>query len=125
MPILTPVIQNTQEMKMRDPITYRYPRTLIEAFGCDATQAVAIHKYPTPLPKRFFFALIRHGWMLVVAALLVFALTGCTDMQDEAATAASLRDALAQAQQERPELWTAERKARADRAVGLVAKGVQ
>ena len=27
------------------------------------------------------------------------------------------------AQQERPDLWTPERKARADRAVGLVAKG--
>lgn len=48
-----------------------------------------------------------------------------SDMAAEDATAASLRDALQQAQQERPELWTAERKARADRAVGLVAKGVQ
>lgn len=28
---------------MRDPITYRYPRTLIEAFGCDAQSAVAVH----------------------------------------------------------------------------------
>ena len=34
-------------------------------------------------------------------------------------------DALAQAQTERPELWTAERKARADVAAGLVARGVQ
>ena len=50
---------------------------------------------------------------------------GPSDMAAEDATAASLRDALQQAQQERPDLWTAERKARADRAVGLVAKGVQ
>ena len=28
---------------MRDLITYRYPRTTIEAFGCDARSAVAIH----------------------------------------------------------------------------------
>jgi len=28
---------------MRDLITYRYPRTLIEAFGCDARSAVAVH----------------------------------------------------------------------------------
>ena len=50
---------------------------------------------------------------------------GPSDMAAEDATAASLRDALAQAQQERPELWTAERNARADLAAGLVAKGVQ
>ena len=31
-------------------ITYRYPRTLIEAFGCDAETAVAIHgPYRRPL----------------------------------------------------------------------------
>ena len=59
----------------------------------------------------------------LIAAVLV--LSGCNDMQAEEATAASLRDALAQAQQERPELWTAERKARADVAAGLVARGVQ
>lgn len=26
---------------MKDPLTYRYPRTTIEAFGCDATEARA------------------------------------------------------------------------------------
>lgn len=26
-----------------DPLTYRYPRTSIEAFGCNAEEAVAIH----------------------------------------------------------------------------------
>ncbi len=50
---------------------------------------------------------------------------GPSDMQAEADTAASLRDALAQAQKDRPELWTAEHKKRADVAVGVVAKGVQ
>lgn len=45
------------------------------------------------------------------------------DWEAERATAASLRDALAQAQKERP--WTAEQKARADVAVGIVVKGGQ
>ncbi|CAN7341147.1 hypothetical protein LJR074_001940 [Acidovorax sp. LjRoot74] len=110
---------------MNDPLTYRYKRTLVEAFGCDATQAVAIHKYKPPLHRRFFYALIRTGWMLVVLALAAAVLTGCDDTQAEEATAASLRDALAQAQQESPEQWTAERRARADAAAGLVARGVQ
>lgn len=52
-------------------------------------------------------------------------LDGPSDFDAEEATAASLRDALAQAQQERPDLWTAERRARADAAAGLVARGVQ
>ena len=26
-----------------DPLTYRYPRTSIEAFGCNAEETVAIH----------------------------------------------------------------------------------
>lgn len=48
-----------------------------------------------------------------------------SDWEAEKASAASLRDALAQAQQERPDLWTAERRARASAAAGLVAQGVQ
>ena len=66
-------------------------------------------------------------YLAAIFAVFVFAqwLDAPSDMAAEDATAASLRDALAQAQQERPELWTAERKARADRAVGIVAKGVQ
>lgn len=52
-------------------------------------------------------------------------LDGPSDMEAEDATAASLRDALAQAQQERPDLWTPERRARADAAAGMVARGAQ
>ena len=48
-----------------------------------------------------------------------------SDMQAEEDTAASLRDALAQEQREHPELWTAEARARAGVAAGLVARGVQ
>lgn len=42
---------------MRDPITYRYPRTLIEAFGCDAQSAVAVHGpyRRVPGPVQFIF----------------------------------------------------------------------
>lgn len=66
-------------------------------------------------------------YLAAIFAVFFFAqwLDAPSDMAAEDATAASLRDAIAQAQQERPELWTPERKARADRAVGLVAKGVQ
>jgi len=49
-------------------------------------------------------------------------LDGPSDMEAEAATAASLRDALAQAQRERPDLWTAEQKARADVAARIAAR---
>jgi hypothetical protein len=28
---------------MRDRLTYRYPRTIVEAFGCDAQSAYPIH----------------------------------------------------------------------------------
>ena len=52
-------------------------------------------------------------------------LDGPSDMEAEDATAANLRDALAQAQRERPDLWTPERSARADAAAGMVARGVQ
>lgn len=42
---------------MRDLITYRYPRTLIEAFGCDAQSAVAVHgpyrRVPDPVQSIF------------------------------------------------------------------------
>lgn len=65
--------------------------------------------------------------LAAIFAVFFFAqwLDAPSDMAAEDATAASLRDALTQAQQERPELWTPERKARADAAAGLVARGVQ
>ena len=77
-----------------------------------------------PPPENLKFG----AWLL----LLVLAL-GCShyldgapsDLQAEEATAASLRDALAQAQAERPDLWTAQQRARADRAAVLAARQVQ
>ena len=73
---------------------------------------------------------MKYGTYLI-ATVVAFALgsshllDGPSDLEAEEATAASLRDALAQAQQESPDLWTAERRARADVAAGLVARGVQ
>lgn len=46
-----------------DKLTYRYPRTLIEAFGCDAETAVAIHgPYRKPLAA--------DNWIAVVAVVV-------------------------------------------------------
>jgi hypothetical protein len=58
-----------------DPLTYRHPRTTTEAFGCDATQAVAVYKYRTPLLKRVLFFICRHGW-LTLAALIAAVYVG-------------------------------------------------
>lgn len=49
-------------------------------------------------------------------------LDGPSDFEAAQATEASLNDALAQAQAERPELWTAEQKARALVAAQIVAR---
>lgn len=51
-----------------------------------------------------------------------FHLDGPSDLEAAQATEASLNDALAQAQAERPELWTAEQKARARVAAQSVAR---
>ena len=49
-------------------------------------------------------------------------LDGPSDFEAAQATEASLNDALAQAQAERPELWEAEQKARARVAAQIVAR---
>lgn len=87
---------------MRDPLTYRYPRTMIDAFGCDATQAVVLHKYTTPPHKRFFYALCKWGWpwMLTWAIAAAVFLAGCDDLGAHAAVQADLADAVAQAAKE-------------------------
>lgn len=50
-------------------------------------------------------------------------LDGPSELDTAEATAASLRDAIAQAQHERPDLWTAETKARAQAAIPIAARG--
>ena len=54
-----------------------------------------------------------------------FHLDGPSEIESAQATEASLNDALAQAQAERPELWSDEQKARARVAAALVAREVQ
>ena len=67
------------------------------------------------------------GFYVVLAVLLL----GCShylgpdDVQSAQDTEAALQDAIAQAQAERPDLWTAETKERARIAARLVAHGVQ
>ena len=108
----------------RDPLTYRYARTTIEAFGCDAESAQWLYKYEAPMYRRFFYALCRHGWMVAVIALVALILGGCAgDIDDKRADAASLHDAIAQAQQSGK--WTDEQKRRAKVAAEMVAQGVQ
>lgn len=36
----------------RDTLTYRFPRTLVQAFGTDARSAVAIERHKRPLADR-------------------------------------------------------------------------
>ena len=52
-------------------------------------------------------------------------LDGPSEIESAQATEASLNDALAQAQAERPELWSDEQKARARAAAQSVAREVQ
>ena len=103
--------------------TRRYPRTSREAFGLSAREAIAIEVYRTPLHKRVLWAFCRCGWLMVPAVLAVLVFSGCTsDVDTYAAMQADLADAVAQAQAERPELWTAEQKARARAAARIVAR---
>ena len=80
--------------------TRRYPRTAIDAFGCNATEAVALHKYTQPRTTRFFYALLKWGWLAPVL-LAVAVLSGCADeAQTYSAAQADLADAVAQAAKE-------------------------
>lgn len=80
--------------------TGRTPRTSREAFGLSPSESTGIEHHQAPLPKRLFFALCRHGWIVVVAALLLSVLSGCGEAKDWAADQASLADAIAQAAKE-------------------------
>lgn len=66
-------------------------------------------------------------WLILTACVLVFVLTaGCsepTEIEAERATAAALQDAIAQAQAERPDLWTPETIERAKTAALIAAAG--
>ena len=57
------------------------------------------------------------------AAALLLSACGPTDIEAERATAAALQDAIAQAQAERPDLWTPETIERAKTAALIAAAG--
>ena len=85
-------------MKLNET-TLCLPRTSRDKARQDAAaNAVALHSYPQPLAQRFFYALLRWGWVAVLAA--VFLLTGCDDLDVHAAAQADLADAIAQAAKE-------------------------
>jgi len=96
------------------------------------------YRRPMPHPsadaERIQSALLAKGrpsrdgwkfWLTLLACVLVFALTaGCsepTEIEAERATAAALQDAIAQAQAERPDLWTPETIERAKTAALIAA----
>ena len=66
-------------------------------------------------------------WMTLLACVLAFVLlsacSGPSDLEAERATAAALQDAIAQAQAERPDLWTPETIERAKTAALIAAAG--
>ena len=66
-------------------------------------------------------------WLTLLACVLVFVLTaGCsepTEIESARASAAALQDAIAQAQAERPDLWTPETIERAKTAALIAAAG--
>lgn len=76
----------------------RFSRRMGEQQPCDAQSAIALPPYQAPLTRRFFYALLRWGWVAVLAA--VFLLAGCDDLDVHAAAQADLADAIAAAAKE-------------------------
>lgn len=58
-------------MQHRDSLTYRYKRTLLEAFGCDASSAVAITRHRRPLA---YLVADYLAAVVIAAGLLAFLL---------------------------------------------------
>jgi dTDP-4-dehydrorhamnose reductase len=78
--------------------TGRTARTLDQALGCTGH---AIEIYRTPPLRRFFYALIRHGWAIAVLCIAALVLSGCSsDIDTAIAVHADLADAIAQAAKE-------------------------
>ena len=78
--------------------TRMFSRRAGENRPCDAHAAIALHTYKAPLTRRFFYALLRWGWVAVLAA--VFLLAGCDDLEMHGAIQADLADAIAAAAKE-------------------------
>ena len=134
-----------RETDMADRITLEAP----ELRPCNQVAAVPTstglligcnYRRPMPQPsadaERIQAALLakdrpsRDGWkfwltlMVCVAAfVLMSGCSGPSDIEAERATAAALQDAIAQAQAERPDLWTPETIERAKAAALIAAAG--
>ena len=86
------------------------------------------HRRP-PLARRGLVAAVGSVsvlmWVvgIVAALILLTACSGPSDLEAERATAAALQDAIAQAQAERPDLWTPETIERAKTAALIAAAG--
>ncbi len=76
-----------------DNCTSRFARTT----RCDGH---AIYYHPAPITRRFFYVVIRWGWVIVPVLLLAFVLTGCDDIDMHIAAQADLADAIATAAKE-------------------------
>ena len=84
-----------------DDFTGTYARTTHGRRACTATESVAIHKYKAPAHRRFFYALCRHGWVIVPIVLAAAVLSGCqSDIDDAIAVHADIADAVAMAAKE-------------------------
>ena len=106
-----------------DDNTRTYARTCPGFDKTAAQMALAIEVYRTPIHKRVLWAICRTRWLILPAVLAVLVFTGCTsDVDTYAAMQADLADAVAQAQAERPELWSDEQKQRARVAAQIVAR---
>lgn len=138
-----PYVSEWRETDLADRITLEAP----ELRPCNQVAAVRTstgiligcnYRRPMPQPsadaERIQSALLakdqpsRDGWkfwLTLVACVLVFALfsgcTGPTDPEADADSALNLQDAIAQAQAERPDLWTPETIERAKTAALIAA----
>lgn len=58
----------------RDPLTARFPRTSLEAFGTDARSAVAVERHRQPVHRRLVIILADYGAAALIAGGLVVGL---------------------------------------------------
>lgn len=63
--------------------------------------------------------------LIALALSCSYMLDGPSELEAIEATEASLRDALEQAQRERPDMWTPETRANASAAVRIAARGAK
>jgi len=51
--------------------TLRFPRTWTEACGLSPRESYAIECYRPPLTRRAFYFCVRHGWLGILAAIVL------------------------------------------------------